>query len=152
MNSCIQWHRVPRLYQLSSEKKTLHCWLCSTTLYINNHLKRTSAIKVATRKITNNFHYEWKPYMLIKKSTLFTVSKDEWNTKEGTGKSMKNALYVQWYGKKRFSYWSDIKQQKNQACSLSHCRVTLARRHQSVRQLFRQLVSRKFCQVILFYI
>jgi len=25
-----QWHHVPQLYQLLSEKKTLHCWLCST--------------------------------------------------------------------------------------------------------------------------
>jgi len=33
------------------------------------------------------------------KSTLFVVSKDERDTKEGLGKSMKNTLYVQWYGK-----------------------------------------------------
>jgi len=33
------------------------------------------------------------------KSTLFMVSKDEWYTKEGTGKSVKNALYIQQYGK-----------------------------------------------------
>ena len=26
--------------------------------------------------------------------SLFAVSKDKWNTKEGTGKSMKNTLYV----------------------------------------------------------
>jgi len=25
----------------------------------------------------------------------------EWDTKEDTGKSMKNALHVQWYGKRR---------------------------------------------------
>jgi len=30
----------------------------------------------------------------------FVVSKDEWDTKEGPGKSMKYALYVQWYGKR----------------------------------------------------
>jgi len=29
----------------------------------------------------------------------FVVSKDEWDTKEGPGKSMKNALHVQWYSK-----------------------------------------------------
>jgi len=29
------------------------------------------------------------------------VSKDEWDTKEGTGKSMKNALHVQWCGKRQ---------------------------------------------------
>jgi len=28
------------------------------------------------------------------------VSKDKWDTKEDTGKSMKNALYVQWHGKR----------------------------------------------------
>jgi len=32
--------------------------------------------------------------------TLFVVKKDEWDTKEGRGKSMKNALRVQWYGKR----------------------------------------------------
>jgi len=41
--------------------------------------------------ITNGSHH-----MLTTKLKLFTVSKDEWDTKEGTGKSIKNALYVQW--------------------------------------------------------
>jgi len=36
-------------------------------------------------------------------STLFLVSKDEWDTKEGTGKSMKNLLHVQWYGIRHLS-------------------------------------------------
>ena len=45
-------------------------------------------------KNTDNFHYEGKPSCAIAKSTLFAVSKDEWDTKEGTGKSMKSALYV----------------------------------------------------------
>jgi len=35
--------------------------------------------------------------------TLFVVNKDEWNTKEGRGKSMKNALHAQWYGKRHLS-------------------------------------------------
>jgi len=30
------------------------------------------------------------------KLTLFVVSKDEWDTKKSTGKSMKNVLYAQW--------------------------------------------------------
>jgi len=34
------------------------------------------------------------------KLTLFTVSKDEWNTKEDTGKSLKNALDVLRYAKR----------------------------------------------------
>jgi len=40
------------------------------------------------------------------------VSKDEWDTKEGDVKSMKNALHVQWYGKRHLSGWSDIEKQK----------------------------------------
>ena len=56
--------------------------------------KSTSAIKVATMKNTNNFRYEEKPSCATVKLTIFTVSKDEWDTKEDTGKSMKNALYV----------------------------------------------------------
>jgi len=37
------------------------------------------------------------------KSTPFKVSKDEWDTKEDTGKSMKNALYVQQHDKRHLS-------------------------------------------------
>jgi len=33
-------------------------------------------------------------HMPTTKSTLFVESKDEWDTKEGTGISMKNALHV----------------------------------------------------------
>jgi len=72
--------------------------LCSST---NQQLfKRTFVIKVATMKITDDFHNKWKP---TTKSTLFVVNKDEWDTKEGRGKSMKNALYVQQYGKRYLS-------------------------------------------------
>jgi len=39
-----------------------------------------------------------------------TASKDEWNTKEGTGKSMKNALYVLRYAKKYLLGRTNIKQ------------------------------------------
>ena len=34
------------------------------------------------------------------KSTHFAVSKDEWNTKEDTSKSIMNALYTLQYAKK----------------------------------------------------
>ena len=61
--------------------------------------KSTSANKVVTRKSTDDFHYEGKPSRTTAKSIPFTVRKDEWNTKEDTGKSMKNALYVLWYAK-----------------------------------------------------
>ena len=40
---------------------------------------------------TDDFHYKGKPSRAIAKLTLFAVSKDEWDTKEDNGKSMKNA-------------------------------------------------------------
>ena len=51
-------------------------------------------------KNTDDFRYEGKPSRATTNSTLFTVSKDEWDTKEDTGKSMKNALYVLRYVKR----------------------------------------------------
>ena len=35
--------------------------------------------------------------LVCNKSTPFAVNKDEWDTKEDTGKSMKKALYIQWH-------------------------------------------------------
>ena len=82
----------------------LHCRLCSTrctAVRITNCLKSTSAIKIAAMTNTDDFHsyfhYEGKPSCANAKSTFFSVSKDEWDTKEDTGKSMKNALYILWY-------------------------------------------------------
>jgi len=43
------------------------------------------------------------PSCATTKLTLFTVSKDEWNTKEDTGKSLKIALEVLWYAKRHHS-------------------------------------------------
>jgi len=37
------------------------------------------------------------------KSTPFVENKDEWYTKEGHGKSMKDALHAQQYGKRHLS-------------------------------------------------
>ena len=101
-------------YHLKSEVSImLHCWLCSTrytVVQIKNCLKSTSAIKIATMTITDNFRYKGKPSHAIAKSTLFTVSKDEWDTKEDIGKSMKKALHVLRYAKRNLSGQSDVKQ------------------------------------------
>jgi len=60
-----QWNRAPQLYQLSSEKNTLRCQLCSTrSLYSGKNqqlFKITSAIKVTPMKIMDDLHYKWKP-------------------------------------------------------------------------------------------
>ena len=58
---------------------------------------------VATMKSMDDFRYEGKPSLAAAKSTPFAVSKDEWDTKEDTGKSMKNALYVLRYAKRHVS-------------------------------------------------
>ena len=95
-------------YCLKSEVSiTLRCGLCSihyTAVRIKNCLKSTSVIKIATMKIRTISVMKGSHHVLCTtKSTLFVVSKDEWNTKEDTGKSMKNALYVLWYAKRHLS-------------------------------------------------
>ena len=76
--------------------------------------------------------------MATTKSTLFTVSKDEWDTKEDTGKSMKNALYVLRYAKRHLSGRSDVEQWKNQAVALAVIELCLS---ESISQLLTQSVS-----------
>jgi len=44
-----------------------------------------------------------KPSRATTQSIPFTVSKDEWHAKKGTGKSMKNALHVLRYAKRRLT-------------------------------------------------
>ena len=64
----------------------------------------TSGIKIATMTITtDDFHYEGKPSRAIAKLTFFAVSKDEWDTKEDTGKSMKKALHILRYAIRHLS-------------------------------------------------
>ena len=100
-------HAPAANYRLKSEVSiTLRCQLCSTrytALLIKNCSKSTSAIKVATMTNTDDFRYEGKPSRDTAKSILFAVSKGKWDTKEDTGKSMKNALYVLRYAKRHLS-------------------------------------------------
>ena len=107
---------VPRIinYRLKSKVSiTLHCRLCSTryiAVRIKNCLKSTSAIEIATMKNTDDFRFEGKPSRARAKSTPFPVSKDECDTKEDTGKSMKNSLHVLQYAKRYLSGRSDVEQ------------------------------------------
>ena len=131
-------------YCLKSEVSiTFRCWLCSTcytAIRIKNCLKSTSAIKIVTMKNTDDFGYEGKPSRAIAKSTLFAVSKDEWHTKEDTGKSMKNALYILRYAKRHLSGRSNVEQCKNQARSLCCFELRLS---EGISQLLTYSVSRK---------
>ena len=90
---------------------TLCCQLCSTrytAIQIKNCLKSIPTMKIATMKNTDDFRFEGKPSRARAKSTPFPVSRDEWDTKEDTGKSMRNALYVLWYAKRHLSGRSDV--------------------------------------------
>ena len=75
---------APQFYCLKSEVYImLRCRLCSTcytAVRIKNCLKSTAAIKIATKKNTDDFHFEGKPARARTKSTPFPVSKDEWDT------------------------------------------------------------------------
>ena len=59
---------------------------------------------------TDDFRFEEKPSHARAKSTPFPVSKDEWDTKEDTGKSMKNSLYVLRYAKRHLLGQSNVEQ------------------------------------------
>ena len=58
----------------------------------------------------DDFRFKGKPSRAYAKSTPFPVNKDEWDTKEDTGKSMKNALYILQYAKRHLSGQCNIKQ------------------------------------------
>jgi len=67
-------HYVPQYinYLLKSEVAImLPSQLCYTAVWINSYLKRTSAIKVATTKITDDFHHERKPSCTYHKIDTF---------------------------------------------------------------------------------
>jgi len=56
-------------------------------------------------------NYRWFPLqmeaiMCLPEIDTFIVRKDEWDTKEGIGKSMKNAWYIQW-GMAKGTSWAE---------------------------------------------
>ena len=82
-NPCIQNQKkemgMPQLYQLLSESEVFKYPLRFIVSYVQ------PITQVATMKNTDDFHYEGKPSCATAKSTLFAVSKDEWDTMEDTG-------------------------------------------------------------------
>ena len=88
---------MSQVYQLLSESVYLlcfFCWKCSTVAQIKNYLKCTSAIKVATVKKTDDFHYAKEASCVTTEPAIFAVNKAEWHTKEESGKVTKNTLYM----------------------------------------------------------
>jgi len=72
-------------------------------------------MKVAIMKIMDNFRYKWKPSHA---TTLFVVSKDEWDTNEDTSKM--HCMYSSMAkGTSQVEVMSNS--EKNQTRSFSHC-------------------------------
>jgi len=129
-----QLHRTPhlRIYRLKEDTSLPAMFNPLINSTNQQLLKRTFVIKVAT---TDDFRNKWKPSRAM---TLFVVNKDEWDTKEGCGKSMKNALHVQQYAKRHLLDWSDVEKRKNQVRSLS---IVELRESEGIRQAVSWLVS-----------
>ena len=117
-NPCIQKERFGAThpsyisYHLKSEVRINYASLSA----MFNPLHSSTNQELFKKHLCNqNSHYEkYGRFPLLRhttaKSTLFAVSKDEWDTKEDTGKSMKNTLYVLRYSKRHFLGQSDIEQ------------------------------------------
>jgi len=75
-------------------------------------------MKVATTEIMDDFCYKWKTSCAYHKNQHFVVSKDEWDTKEDTSKSMKSAFHAQQYSKGTSRAEAMSNSAKNQAHSL----------------------------------
>ena len=88
-------------------------------------------------KNADDSHYEGKPTHAITRSKLFAVSKDELDTKEDTGKSILNALYVLRYTKRHLSGQSDINSEKIKPIALAVIKLRLS-------DGISQAISRKF--------
>jgi len=141
VNTSKQSHRAPHLrfiiWKEDASLPAMFNLLCSS---MNQQLFKKNFCNQSNH-YENNGQFNASHHVSTTKSTLFMVNKDEWYTKEGRAKSMKNTLYVQRYGKRHLSSWSDVEQQKIQARSLSHCWVTRVWRHQAGRQAGRQAGS-----------
>jgi len=101
----IQWCRVPHL---SSETEVSINCLSLSAMFDSLH-SSTNQELFEKHLCNKSSHYEKyrrflvmqrKPSRATTKLTPFTISKDEWNTKEDTGQSLKNALDILRYAKR----------------------------------------------------
>ena len=89
---------VPRALIISESKYPL--WFFEKHLcYQGSHYEKYGLFRYVKEAITCNHQIN-----------VFTVSKDEWNTKKDTGKSIKNAVHVLWYAKRHLLGWSNVEQ------------------------------------------
>ena len=74
-------------------------------------------------KNTDDFRYKGKPSCATTKLTLFAVSKDEWDTKEDTGKY---ALYVLRYAKGTSQVEATLNSEKTKPIALAVIELCLS--------------------------
>jgi len=82
--------------------------------------------------VTNGSHH-----VPTTKSNFFVESKDEWDTKESTVKSMNNALHVEWYGKGTSQAEATSDSEKIKPVTLA---IVVLHESEDIRQAGRQLV------------
>jgi len=119
------WHRAPHLciYHLKRRR-----FIAS---YVQPVIQQYESTTVYKKNFCNQrSHY--KNYGLGIEAIKCLPQEQRWMGHKGG--PLKNALYVQRHSKRHLSGWSDVRKQKNQARSLSHCQVTRIWRHQSVSQ------------------
>ena len=84
----------------------------ASLLAMLNPMKSTSVVIIATMR--NTVLCDRSHHMHIYGTT--TSTSDELNTKEDTGKSMRNILYVLWYAKRHLLGWCDEQQARSLSC------------------------------------
>jgi len=93
----IWWCRAPQLLSETEVRIALLCQLCSiryTAVQITNCFE-----KHLCNQSSHHNNEKYRRFLATRKkpshaATKLTVRKNEWNTKEDTGKSLKNALHV----------------------------------------------------------
>jgi len=122
-----------QLHNLSSEKWLgfKPCLIHCIAVRINNCSKNTSAIKVTSKKNTNNFCYKKKQSHATTKLTLFAVSNDEWDMKEEL-----------WHDKS--TYWAEAAS-KSEKIGLIVLTIVDLCLPGGISQSVSQSISRKFC-------
>ena len=119
-------------YCLKSEVSiTLRCQLCSP---VTQHFGSRTVWKAPLQTKQSLWKYGWfpKPPRAITKSTLLL-------SKEDTGKSIKNALYVLRCAKRHLSGQSNVEQWKNQARTLAIIELRLSEGISSIENSIKQI-------------
>ena len=139
---------APQLYQLLSEKSSIHCTYCQlqvhvcltcyTAVWIKNHSKSTSAIEAGTMKNTDDPCYKKKP-LHATKLTLFAVSKDEWGTKLMRILASRWGMHCTYCGMPKGTFWTETMSSRENPVTVIKLRLS-----EGINQSITYLLSRKY--------